>query len=87
MEFNFSDISNLSEEELLERLDHNQRTAVFKKSELEKLKSVKNKKKIVIETPPKTFSVPKEVLKEALSDDSSTDYLSTLTELLGNIVH
>jgi len=28
-----------------------------------------------------------EALKEALGDDSSTDYLSTLTSLLGNVVH
>ena len=73
MEFNFSDIDNLTEEELLERLDHNQNTAAFKRSELEKLKGIKNKKKIVIETPPKTFSVPKEVLKEEVIKDDLDD--------------
>lgn len=74
MEFDFSDIENLTQEELLERLDHNQKTAVFKKGELGKLKEIKNKKKIVITTSPKTFTVPKEeLIEEVIEEDDLND--------------
>ena len=96
MDFDFSDIDNLTQEELLERLDHNQSTAVFKKGQLEKLKEIKEKKKIVITTPPETFTVPKEEIieEEVIVDDldDETDefedaikyYLTELRNLVKN---
>lgn len=77
MDFKFENTDNLSEEELLELLDYNKNVAFNKKTELNNLVSIKNKKKIEITTPKKNFFVPK---KELIKEEPIVDDLDDETD-------
>lgn len=68
MEFKFVDISDLTEQELIEVLDHNKRCAEFKRKEIDKMKKATASSEIEITEIPQEIVKPKEN-KEIIDED------------------